>query len=182
VLNHSSRNSTPGSYSSKVCGLDHTIELNLIRSLLGWAGSGCLGQRRSMLVGSTFGIEVDVPLNLLWINKARAKENAIDWLTLSWSMNFFFLKVNPWQPFSRGWWPGAVVEVRVPWQPLTRGRLPGAVVEVRVPRGSGVVEGKGKLLVVLVLLTTHPEVYYESSHPEGGEHFWLSFILFIMNR
>ncbi len=45
-------------------------------------------------------------------------------------------------------------------------RLPGAVVEVRVPRGPGAVEGKGQLLVVLVLLTPHPE---------GGEHcalFW----------
>ncbi len=41
-------------------------------------------------------------------------------------------------------------------------RLPGAVVEVRVPRGPGAVEGKGQLLVVLVLLTPHPE---------GGEHF-----------
>ncbi len=41
-------------------------------------------------------------------------------------------------------------------------RLPGAVVEVRVPRGSGAVEGKGQLFVVLVLLTPHPEC---------GEHF-----------
>jgi hypothetical protein len=40
--------------------------------------------------------------------------------------------------------------------------LPRAVVEVRVPRGPGAVEGKGELLVVLVLLTPHPE---------GGEHF-----------
>ncbi len=40
--------------------------------------------------------------------------------------------------------------------------LPRAVVEVRVPRGPGAVEGKGQLLVVLVLLTPHPE---------GGEHF-----------
>jgi hypothetical protein len=40
--------------------------------------------------------------------------------------------------------------------------LPGAVVKVRVPRGPGAVEGKGQLLVVLVLLTPHPE---------GGEHF-----------
>ena len=44
-------------------------------------------------------------------------------------------------------------------------RLPGAVVEVRVPRGPGAVEGKGQLLVVLVLLTPHPE---------GGEHFDLN--------
>ena len=35
--------------------------------------------------------------------------------------------------------------------------LPRAVVEVRVPRGPGAVEGKGELLVVLVLLTPHPE-------------------------
>ena len=40
--------------------------------------------------------------------------------------------------------------------------LPGAVVEVRVPRGPGAVEGKGQLLVVLVLLTPHPK---------GSEHF-----------
>ena len=45
---------------------------------------------------------------------------------------------------------------------LECGRLPRAVVEVRVPRGPGAVEGKGQLLVVLVLLTPHPE---------GGEHF-----------
>ena len=37
------------------------------------------------------------------------------------------------------------------------GCLPGAVVKVRVPRGPGAVEGKGELLVVLVLLTPHPE-------------------------
>ena len=42
------------------------------------------------------------------------------------------------------------------------GNLPGAVVKVGVPRGPGAVEGKGQLLVVLVLLTPHPE---------GGEHF-----------
>ena len=36
-------------------------------------------------------------------------------------------------------------------------RLPRAVVEVRVPRGPGAVEGKGQLLVVLVLLTPHPK-------------------------
>ena len=41
------------------------------------------------------------------------------------------------------------------------GCLPGAVVEVGVPRGPGAVEGKGELLVVLVLLTPHPK---------GGEH------------
>jgi hypothetical protein len=35
--------------------------------------------------------------------------------------------------------------------------LPGAVVKVGVPRGPGAVEGKGELLVVLVLLTPHPE-------------------------
>ena len=39
--------------------------------------------------------------------------------------------------------------------------LPRAVVEVRVPRGPGAVEGERQLLVVLVLLTPHPE---------GGEH------------
>ena len=43
-----------------------------------------------------------------------------------------------------------------------QGNLPGAVVKVGVPRGPGAVEGKGQLLVVLVLLTPHPE---------GGEHF-----------
>jgi len=42
------------------------------------------------------------------------------------------------------------------------GNLPRAVVKVGVPRGPGAVEGKGQLLVVLVLLTPHPE---------GGEHF-----------
>ena len=36
-------------------------------------------------------------------------------------------------------------------------RLPRAVVEVGVPRGPGAVEGKGELLVVLVLLTPHPK-------------------------
>ena len=41
-------------------------------------------------------------------------------------------------------------------------RLPRAVVEVRVPRRPGAVEGKGQLLVVLVLLTPHPK---------GLEHF-----------
>ena len=41
-------------------------------------------------------------------------------------------------------------------------RLPRAVVEVGVPRGPGAVEGKGQLLVVLVLLTPHPQ---------GLEHF-----------
>jgi hypothetical protein len=63
TLNHFSRNSTPASdnqYSSKACGLGHSIELSLIKSLLGWAGSGCLARRRSMLVGSAFGTEVDV--------------------------------------------------------------------------------------------------------------------------
>ena len=40
-------------------------------------------------------------------------------------------------------------------------RLPRPVVEVRVPRGPGAVEGKGQLLVVLVLL---------APHPKGGEH------------
>ena len=45
------------------------------------------------------------------------------------------------------------------------GNLPGAVVKVGVPRGPGAVEGKGQLLVVLVLLTPHPE---------GGEHFDLN--------
>ena len=39
--------------------------------------------------------------------------------------------------------------------------LPGAVVKVGVPRGPGAVEGERELLVVLVLLTPHPE---------GGEH------------
>ena len=39
--------------------------------------------------------------------------------------------------------------------------LPRAVVKVRVPRGPGAVEGERQLLVVLVLLTPHPE---------GGEH------------
>ena len=69
-------------------------------------------------------------------------------------------------------------EIEVPLQGKRRGRrgtaalpprararhccLPRAVVEVRVPRGPGAVEGKGQLLVVLVLLTPHPE---------GGEHF-----------
>ena len=43
----------------------------------------------------------------------------------------------------------------------TTGRLPRAVVKVRVPRGPGAVEGERQLLVVLVLLTPHPE---------GGEH------------
>ena len=37
------------------------------------------------------------------------------------------------------------------------GKLPRAVVKVGVPRGPGAVEGKGELLVVLVLLTPHPE-------------------------
>ena len=37
------------------------------------------------------------------------------------------------------------------------GNLPGAVVKVGVPRGPGAVEGKGQLLVVLVLLTPHPK-------------------------
>ena len=41
------------------------------------------------------------------------------------------------------------------------GKLPRAVVKVGVPRGPGAVEGKGELLVVLVLLTPHPK---------GGEH------------
>ena len=44
----------------------------------------------------------------------------------------------------------------------TDSRLPGAVVKVGVPRGPGAVEGERELLVVLVLLTPHPE---------GGEHF-----------
>jgi hypothetical protein len=35
--------------------------------------------------------------------------------------------------------------------------LPGAVVKVGVPRGPGAVEGERELLVVLVLLTPHPE-------------------------
>ena len=43
----------------------------------------------------------------------------------------------------------------------TTGRLPRAVVKVRVPRRPGAVEGERQLLVVLVLLTPHPE---------GGEH------------
>ena len=43
--------------------------------------------------------------------------------------------------------------------------LPGAVVKVGVPRGPGAVEGERELLVVLVLLTPHPE---------GGEHFDLN--------
>jgi hypothetical protein len=42
--------------------------------------------------------------------------------------------------------------------------LPGAVVKVGVPRRPGAVEGERQLLVVLVLLTPHPE---------GGEHFGL---------
>ena len=42
------------------------------------------------------------------------------------------------------------------------GKLPRAVVKVGVPRGPGAVEGKGELLVVLVLLTPHPK---------GNEHF-----------
>ena len=46
----------------------------------------------------------------------------------------------------------------------TDSRLPGAVVKVGVPRGPGAVEGERELLVVLVLLTPHPE---------GGEHFSL---------
>ena len=41
------------------------------------------------------------------------------------------------------------------------GNLPRAVVKVRVPRRPGAVEGERQLLVVLVLLTPHPE---------GGEH------------
>ena len=39
----------------------------------------------------------------------------------------------------------------------TTGRLPRAVVKVRVPRRPGAVEGERQLLVVLVLLTPHPQ-------------------------
>ena len=48
---------------------------------------------------------------------------------------------------------------------LPMDNLPGAVVQVGVPRGPSAVEGERELLVVLVLLTPHPE---------GGEHFDLN--------
>ena len=48
--------------------------------------------------------------------------------------------------------------------PATMLHLPRPVVKVRVPRRPGAVECKRQLLVVLVLLTPHPE---------GSEHFLL---------
>ena len=44
-------------------------------------------------------------------------------------------------------------------------KLPRAVVEVRVPRRPGAVEGERQLLMVLVLLTPHPQRLEHSAKP-----------------
>ncbi len=72
TLNHLSRNSIPASddqCSSKTCGLGHNLEFTFTGSLSGWAVSGCLTRRRSMLVGSALGIEVDV---IAWLTLDKA--------------------------------------------------------------------------------------------------------------
>ena len=73
----------------------------------------------------------------------------------------------------------------LPTRPRSRqrlGRLPRAVVEVGVPRGPGAVEGKGELLVVLVLLTPHPKgLEHLSAHGEEEGQRTESFIKPIRN-
>jgi hypothetical protein len=76
MLNHLSRNSTPGSEvqnSCKACGRDHKIELTLTGSESGCVASGCLARRRLMLLGSAFGKALEV---MAWLAFERAPRRA----------------------------------------------------------------------------------------------------------